>query len=482
MNRLSRPVFLAVLAAVLAIAGCLGWHHHTQRRAWQAMIPPLPAPASDAAPGLAVRLRADLMRLQAWPPDREALAEFTALCHANGALEEAMAGYRALMVLEPNEPRWPHLLASILAGYGRLDEALPLLRRTTVLAPDHRVAWLRWGEALLKSNAPAAAEAAYREALRRAPGDPYALVGLARCDLQAGRWTAARQRLEQAVAEHPDSASAQSLLATVFDRLGNARGAAAARARVVDGRQRLEPADDWTEALTAYCYRPYILLTAAAAAAAGGTPRRALAPLERALTLAPDDARLHRQLAKIRVELGDPAAARLQFEQAVRLSPDDDTMYQDLIGLLRSEGDVAAVAQAVAQGLAHCPGSEALQLEAGLLAADAGRLDEAVAHLERAIQIRPDQTGAALKLAELQFGAGRTEAGVAVLEALLRRHPHDEAARLMLARHGIQTGDARTGARIKPAEATDAAGGPSSALIALRQDDQHHRGPTPTAP
>jgi predicted Zn-dependent protease len=476
MSRRCRYILLSTTVVAVAAAGCLGWRNRAAHRAWQAMIPALPPAAGAAAPGLDARLQACMTRLRTWPPDRQALAEFAELCHANGALDGAVAGYRALIVLEPNEPRWPHLLASILAGYGRLDEALPWLRRTTVLAPDHPIAWLRLGEALLKSNATDEAEAAYREALRRSPGNAYALVGLARCALQTGRWTDARRRLEQAVAAHPDSASAQSLLATVFERLGNPAAAAAARDRVKDGGHYVEPPDAWSDGLIAYCHNPYTLLTTAAAAIADGTPRRALAPLKRALALAPDDARLHRQLGKARGQLGDAAGARTQLERAVALAPDDETMHQDLIALLRSQGDEPAAERAVARGVAACPGSAALQFEAGLIAEREGRLDEAARRFEFTRRSRPDQTAAAVKLAAVQFEAGRGAAGVEVLEDVIRHHPDDRAALLLLARHGIETGDARAAGWLKRA---GAAGGSAIVLAELERNYRRRFGATP---
>lgn len=230
MKRSLKLVFSALLLTVL-FGGWWAYQAGSHRRAWAAQRPTLPPPVGDSAPGVDQRLAQCEARFRSWPPDQAALAEFAQLCHANGILESATLAYRALIPLQPTEPRWPHLLASILAGEGRLEEALPLLRRTTELAPDRVIAWLVLGDALLKSNRLDEATGAYSAALQREPKNVYALLGLARCDLQAERWTAARSRLQQAVAQQPGFASAQSLLSTVLERLGNSEGAAAARAR-----------------------------------------------------------------------------------------------------------------------------------------------------------------------------------------------------------------------------------------------------------
>jgi len=437
--------FLFLLAAIVVAGGlALGARNYAQRQAWQRMRPELPALAGTEAPGLDARLAACVSRLQGWPPDRAALAEFARLCHANGLLEPAATAYQALVMLEPTEPRWPHLLASIFAGYGRLDEALPLLRRTTQLAPDYFVAWLRLGEALFKANDIPGAEAAYQAVLKRAPGNSHALLGLARCDLQLERWTAARSHLQEAVASDPTSAGAQSLLASVFDRLGNPAGAALARTRMENGGRYIEPVDAWLDELTAYCHNPYTLLTAASSTVADGRPRDAISPLERALALAPDDSRIRRQLAKVRFALGDSVEARVQMERAVALAPSDENMRFDLVDLMRKMKDREGLVRAVAAGVAACPASTALQFEAGLLAVEAGQWDQAERHFQFAWQNRPDNPSAARALADVYFRTNRSDAGIEVLEKIISRKPQVAVLHVELVEHGIERRDSRT--------------------------------------
>ena len=265
MNR-RLTVSLLVLALMAAGAGCYRFGvWEAARRDWREICPALPAAVGASAPGLDARLAGCRAKLENWPPDRAALAEFSQLCDANGLSSEAIQGYRALLSVDPTNGRWPHLLAAVLSGLGRLDEALPQLQRVTEMAPDQMIGWLRLGDAQLKTNHLAEAERAYQTELKRNPGDVHALFGLARCDLQAGRLTAARSRLQQAVAANPDFPGAQSLLAMVFDQLGNAEAADLARKRVSgDGRYSAAP-DPWALDLVAYCLNPYTLLTAASA-------------------------------------------------------------------------------------------------------------------------------------------------------------------------------------------------------------------------
>lgn len=466
------------LIGLLAVAGggWLVWHLQGDQRRWTALRPALPAPVGADAPGLDARLAQSATGFTRWPVDRAALADFSQLCHANGLLAEAMQGYRALLVVDPAAARWPHLLAEILTGYGRLDEALPLLQLATRLAPAEPVLWHRLGEACLKNNQLAEAGAAFAELLRLQPGNVHALFGLARCDLQAGRLTAARSRLQEAVAAQPDFPGAPSLLATVFERLGNPAAAEATRKSVSgDGRYMGMP-DPLAVDLAAYGHNPYALLVAASAEVSDGRPARAIPLLERALVLDPNDARLHRQLARARGWLGDRTAARAALERAVALAPADEKIRGELIVLLREIRDLPALEKVVADGLAATPDSASLHFEAGLLAARAGRLDEAIPHFEFAARAQPGESAAPCELAAIYFGTGRAAAGLAVLDRLLQTQPACQPALTLLARYGLEHGDPRTGQWLRQALA---AGQPSPALTELHQTYQRRHGATP---
>lgn len=81
------------------------------------------------------------------------------------------------------------------------------------------------GDALQKIDRPTEAEAAYTEALGKDPGDPRARVGVARIKVTRGDLAGARSMLDSVVSEHPDSADAHALLATISASEANAESA-----------------------------------------------------------------------------------------------------------------------------------------------------------------------------------------------------------------------------------------------------------------
>ena len=143
------------------------------------------------------------------------------LCDIDDTLTEGgrlpAAAYAALERLQSREARWFHLHASILAGFGRVEEAIPLWQRAVALAPDYLPAQIRLGDSLTKANRNAEATRVYEDSLRRVSDNPYALLGLARLDTMHGNWTSARARLEKAIQADPDCIGALSLLITVHE-------------------------------------------------------------------------------------------------------------------------------------------------------------------------------------------------------------------------------------------------------------------------
>lgn len=476
MRRSPHLSFILVGLLALAATGTFVWYRQADARRWTTLRPHLPAATGPTAPGLDARLAQAAAGFAHWPADRTALSDFSLLCHANGLLTEAMQGYRALLVVDPTEARWPHLLGEILTGYGRLDEALPFLQQAVTLAPSQPVLWHRLGEALLKNNQTAEASVAFNELFSLQPGNVHALFGLARCDLQAGRLTSARARLQAAVAAQPDFPGAPSLLATVYERLGNPAAAETTRKTVRGDGRYMGMADPLAVDLTVYGHNPYALLVAASGEVADGRPARAVPLLERAISLDPADARLHRQLARARGRLGDLPGARAALERAVALAPTEEKIRGELLDLLRETRDQSALEEVLAAGLVATPGSASLHFAAGLQAARAGRFDEAIPHFEFAARAQPGEAAAPCELAAVYFGTGRAATGVAILERLLQIQPACQPALTQLARYGLEQDDPRTREWLRRALA---AGQPTPALTELNQTYQRRFGAMP---
>ena len=136
--RHSRLLMGAITASALIGGGFTLWKWKEMRTRveWRQSIPAAPDLAGKS-PELRRRLTEARTRAESSSRNAAAMAEFTLLCLANGFDHEGEKGLGVLITLQPQEPRWPHLLAKLLAGYGRLPEALAWHEKTVALAPNY---------------------------------------------------------------------------------------------------------------------------------------------------------------------------------------------------------------------------------------------------------------------------------------------------------------------------------------------------------
>lgn len=435
-SRWRRPWIVAALV-VAAMGAAAGWRAFTLRSSVLAHLPARPDLARSPA-ALVDRISAAEHRARGWRSPARGLDELGRLYHANGFLKEAQRAYRGLMDIDPRNARWPFLAATILAGFGQLDDAVPLLRRTIALAPDYLPAHVRLGEALAKSNRASEAAAAFSAVPAGQPEHPHAALGLARSVRDAGNLASARDRLRHLVEAEPGFTPAWALLATIEGQLGNAAAAAAAKAREQAGGPPRELPDPWVEDLFADCYDAYRLRVAAAATTDGSAAERWL---QRAIEVAPNEAAPHRQLGDLLTRRADYRAARGHLERAVRLAPNEADNWAYLLRALDLGGDTAAGDRALATGLAHCPQSPSLHLERGRRLQRAGQLDAALAEFETSRRLRPQEVEAYVEMSTVYFRLNRVDQGIAALRGALAVEPAHPVALSALAFCAIGLGD-----------------------------------------
>jgi tetratricopeptide (TPR) repeat protein len=431
----------AALVCGVAAIGALWWRHAAtrERTVIAASIPQRPDLGGLPAE-LVQRISACERRARTGPDRMGALVELSRLYHANGFLAEASRCYEGLLQVDPSNPLWPHRFANIVAGYGQLDEALPLLRHTVAQAPAYLPARLRLGDALLKMNQNAEAAKVYGAVLEREPGNPYALLGLARLDVDAGRWGEARTRLESVVAQTKYLVG-YDLLPTVYERLGQADRAAAIRARMKASGAFADMLDPWIDELVDDCYNTYRLSVAAGTAHHRGDIKTAISLLQRALVLAPDSGPLHFQIGLIYLGERDYTNAQQHLERCTILTPDFPDGWAYLTNLYTTLGNAASARRVLAEGLVHCPRSPGLRLEHGRQLSAGGRYTDAIPEFEESIRLRPDEADAYVELAKACFQLNRIDEGVAELHRALQVEPEHPTALTTLALYSISIGD-----------------------------------------
>ncbi len=448
MRQLKLRWIIPATAGLLLTAGLIAFFwgkHQTSRYERELVATYLPAmPGVEELPAsFHRRLETVEARALSGPDRKDALLQLAALYHANGFLEEAMDVYDILLAIEPRHAKAAYRLGVLLAGYGQADDALPLFEIVMREAPDYLDAAMQKADILSKTNRPDEALALYREVLTVAPGDVKALGGIARIAIQKEDWKQALETLEEAVVRHPDHGINWSIIATVYDRLGQSNKARDARWRAEQNTVTGELPDPWLDELMLHCYDDYRLRVAAFAYRPTQRADRvhAVRLLERALRMGGDVALTHRNLGQVHIELGNLAAAREHLERAASLAPEIADNWSYLIYVLREQQDEAALQRAIAEGLSRSPRSPSLLLEQGRWLAGQGNLEDALTAFLASRRERPEEIVGYVEAARIYFHLGRVEAGMAELERGLRVDPGDPVALTALAMFAIRNGD-----------------------------------------
>lgn len=285
-----------------------------------------PPPASGAAMGDTPKIRLAMANLA---------AQF-------GRTDEAIAGYRAVLKMEPTNAEALLSLASLLLKRGFSDDAdveggIEVCRAAIALLPEPAAAYAMLGGLLLAAGRLEESIEAYRQALTLAPLNAAAWVGLASTLIRTG-----------------------------------------------DGATGLEAAD---AALSLSPDLPDALLARGNALLVLHQPEAAVAALERAVALAPQDARMHLGLGDAYAELDRAKEAIAHLHEATRLNPSSKWAHANLGSMLYRCGDLETAERHCRQALAADPDmASAHQNLAGILE-DLGQADLARIHRDKAFTL-----------------------------------------------------------------------------------------------
>jgi serine/threonine protein kinase/Tfp pilus assembly protein PilF len=287
----------------------------------------------------------------------------------NGAEAERLRGEAARVAAE--SPRDTFLVGLLLTQKGRHREALPYLRKSTLLDPKNFSAWFVRGTVHLALDQNDAAVACFTGclALRDDFAPAWLNRGLAQARLRA--YEAACEDYDRAVALDPSGTEPYVQRAAVRVARGDLKGAEA----------------DYDRAI-----------------ATGGVP-----------------VRIHFLRAHVRDRLGNATGAKADREKGLSLTPSDELSWVGRAETRLSDdpkGALSDVEEALKINPFSVPG---LQLKAHILGERMGRADDALRVLNRAVELHPDhvpvRAGRGVELAR----RGQREAALRdAAEALLR--------------------------------------------------------------
>lgn len=430
---------LGAVILIGIISGTVIYEKH-QTLSWIKSVLP-PVPESAAANQWAIEPIRQADHLARKDVSGKDLGELAQIYQANGYPGEATQVYDALIQLHPDMAKWPYLLADILSGYGQAEEAITLLNRTLELSPETVPAHLRLGEIYQQTNQPEKARIQFEAALMLEPDNLHARVGIARVEMDAERWEKAIVWLKQVTRLKPDFGAAWALLETSYTQAGDGESAANARLQNTHSVSFYDIVDPWKNELLQYCYDPYRLRIAASTPRLDLTTDESISLLERAISLNPQDADIHRQIGLLLTRIGRFDSAETHFEEAIELEPKNPDGWAYLVNLYNEWRRLEQAERTTIDGLIKCPDSPALHLEWGRQLVRKGELRQALKAFQTMNRMRPEEASGYIEIARVYFRMNLIERGLEHMRKALLAEPGNAVALTTLALNAIQSGN-----------------------------------------
>jgi Flp pilus assembly protein TadD len=155
---------------------------------------------------------------------------------------------------------------------------------------------------------------------------------------------------------------------------------------------------------------------------AGRIPE-AVAQLDEALRLNPDDAEAHSNLGialQLQGRLGD---ALTELREAARLKPEDDRVHVNLGNVMQAGGRADDAISQYRQAIAINPENADAHFNLALMLGPRGRLAEAIVHLRRAVAINPQKADVHRNLGLALSLQGHTDEAIEEFREALRIQP-----------------------------------------------------------
>jgi tetratricopeptide (TPR) repeat protein len=419
--------FLLVSLFVLAAGGAGGYF-------WYCRTGPEPPAVADEGVEPAVRAAIDEARATVLRSPRNAVAwgrlGMVLLAHAFPA--EAEKCFARSEQLDPGEPRWPYYRA-VAVSTRDPEAAVAAWQRVALLCGDQPDApRLRLAGAMLGQGHYDGARSQYQRLLEQEPSHPLAHLGLARLAYAEEKWSDSQAHLLHCTGSPHSRKAAHTLLATVYQRLGD-QGAAARELRLLPD---LPEDADWPNPFAEELARLRVdrrgRLQQAARLLDQNRIGEGIAALQRLVRDCPDLDAAWRALGYTLFQQGDYAAAEDALQRALQLAP-DSAEAQYYMGCAKFSRKMYALATAYFRratelkpdyALAHYNLGQCLKLQgdrAGSLAA-----------FQAAVDCRPYLAEAHRSLGELLFQDGRKTEALDHLRQAADLNPGDAEARRLL--------------------------------------------------
>ena len=428
LKRFRLPLAFVIMAAII-VAGTMLFMDRTRRNT---LLERIPAPGSLSYSNRILEeemrrthdtLKGALKRNGANSRFGRKAGELGNLYQANHFYDQAVPCYRMALDFDPENPRWPYYLAFIKQEKGENASVQDLLQKTITRAPRYAPAILKLADSHFKTGKPLKAQTCYQRRLDLVPGDPYALLGLARIAIGASEWESAQGYLNQAVRKNPDFGPAHRLRATVHEHFGRLKDMKQSLDRAA-GCTRFRPAPDpWIDSLNDLCFDEEQLLVLGSKANTQLDIIKASRFFGRARDLNPQNPQTHLALGRLCFMTSQLKKSRQFFQKAIDLDPKSDEAYFQLGVIARREGDLPEARKMFLKALNFHPDNANVYNNLGVTLLELDDFEGAEKALEKALEIYPEHINARYNLGLALWSLGKTGRAIQEYRNILNVKP-----------------------------------------------------------
>jgi tetratricopeptide (TPR) repeat protein len=223
------------------------------------------------------------------------------------------------MALDPENPRWPYLLAVHYEETGFLDKAVESYRDALISDRTHLPGYIRLGRVLLELDRLDEAESAFQFVLNVKPEDAAALAGAGRVAFQRQDYNTAADLYLRALKIQPEATSLHYHLGLTYRALGRTEDA---RTQMDKAGERIPTVDDPLLAFVqAHTRGAEHYLEAAAKAEEGGHTSVAVKFYDIATSIEPTNVPALLRLGELQGAMGESNAALTTFGRVLSIDP-----------------------------------------------------------------------------------------------------------------------------------------------------------------
>jgi tetratricopeptide (TPR) repeat protein len=332
--------------------------------------------------------------------------------------EAAGACFRNANSLDPQNPRWPYLLAVHYEETGFLDNSVESYRAALQLDPAYLPGYIRLGRVFMELNRFDEAEAAFMVVVRADENNAAALTGLGRVAFQRQQYKEAINYFEKAMSIEPEADVLHYRLGMAYRALGEAERAREELAQA--GERRPVIVDPLLGIVHSHIRGAQHYLRRAAAAESEGDLQAAIGFYKVAVSVAPFDINALLRLGQLQAFSAEPEQALESFSRVLGLEPGNAIANYFFGTLLEQRGEDAEARIYYERALETEPGllEPRFQLANSLMRA--GEYQDAAGNYAQIAQSQQENAELIYRLGMAWLAAGQCEDAVPVLLAAYR--------------------------------------------------------------